>query len=143
MAKLHSLRSLHLSMPSWISLGIDVAVNQKLTNAQLMIVSLYPCFILYSLAKGAFSSLVKFSSELFPQLEGNFVHHISRHSSFKSLQQTHLLQFKDMFVEIELKLLICKVDAELFKTVMLVIFKSKNVQNSYRASLKSTSSCTF
>lgn len=42
-----------------------------------------------------------------------------------------------MFVKVELKLLIGKVDAELFKAVMLVIFKSKNVQNSYRASLKS------
>jgi len=42
-----------------------------------------------------------------------------------------------MFVKVELKLFIGKVDTELFKTVVLVIFKSKNVQNSYRASLKS------
>ena len=42
-----------------------------------------------------------------------------------------------MFVKVKLKLFIGEVDAELFKAVMLVIFKSKNVQNSYRASLKS------
>jgi len=48
-----------------------------------------------------------------------------------------------MFVKVELKLLIGKVDAELFKAVVLVIFKSKNVQNSYRASLKSPTSAAF
>ena len=56
---------------------------------------------------------------------------------------TCLFQFEDVFVKIELKLLISKVDAKLFKTVMLVILKSKNIQNSYRATLKSQSSGQF
>ena len=41
-----------------------------------------------------------------------------------------------MLVEVKLQFFICKVDTKLFKTVVLVILKSKNVQNSYRASLE-------
>ena len=86
--------------------------------------------------------MLKFSSEVFLSLKVTlYVTYLDiAPLLLKSLQQTHLLQFKDMFVKVELKLLIGKVDAELFKAVMLVIFKSKNVQNSYRASLKSPSS---
>ena len=48
----------------------------------------------------------------------------------------YLLQLKNMFVEVKLKLFIGKIDTELFKTVMQIIFKSKNIQHSYGASLK-------
>ena len=51
-------------------------------------------------------------------------------------QQTHLFKLEDMLVEVKLQFFICKVDTKLFKTVVLVILKSKNVQNSYRASLE-------
>lgn len=53
-----------------------------------------------------------------------------------SSQQTHLFKLEDMLVEVKLQFFICKVDTKLFKTVVLVILKSKNVQNSYRASLE-------
>lgn len=53
-------------------------------------------------------------------------------------QQTHLFKLEDMLVEVKLQFFICKVDTKLFKTVVLVILKSKNVQNSYRASLEIT-----
>ena len=43
-----------------------------------------------------------------------------------------------MLVKVKLQFFICKVDTKLFKTVVLVILKSKNVQNSYRASLEIT-----
>lgn len=51
-------------------------------------------------------------------------------------QQTHLFKLEDMLVKVKLQFFICKVDTKLFKTVVLVILKSKNVQNSYRASLE-------
>jgi len=41
-----------------------------------------------------------------------------------------------MLVKVELKLLIGKVDAELFKTVMQVVLKPKNIQNTYGTSLQ-------
>lgn len=42
-------------------------------------------------------------------------------------QQTHLFKLEDMLVEVKLQFFICKVDTKLFKTVVLVILKSKNV----------------
>lgn len=45
-----------------------------------------------------------------------------------------------MLVEVKLDLLVCDVDAQLFKRVLLEVFKSKNVQDSHiHAALCSTS----
>ena len=63
----------------------------------------------------------------------------SPHIALKKRKLTicpYLLQLKNMFVEVKLKLFIGKIDTELFKTVMQIIFKSKNIQHSYGASLK-------
>ena len=63
----------------------------------------------------------------------------SPHIALKKKKLTicpYLLQPKNMFVEVKLKLFIGKIDTELFKTVMQIIFKSKNIQHSYGASLK-------
>lgn len=41
----------------------------------------------------------------------------------------HLLQLKDVLVEVMLKPLVGEVDAELFKAVVLVVFKAKDVEH--------------
>lgn len=48
----------------------------------------------------------------------------------------HLLQFEDVLVEVVLQTFVGKVDAELFEAVVLVILKTKNVQNSDGQDLK-------
>lgn len=44
-------------------------------------------------------------------------------------KQAHLLQFEDVLVEVILQLLICIVDTELLKAVVLKVLKAKNVQD--------------
>lgn len=53
----------------------------------------------------------------------------------KTVTLPYLLQFEDVLVEIVLKSFIGKVDTELFKTVVLIILKAKDVQHSYRQDL--------
>lgn len=56
------------------------------------------------------------------------------------MYQTHLFEGKYMLVEVKLYLLVCDVDAQLFKRVFLEVFKSKDVQDSHiHATLSGTS----
>lgn len=41
----------------------------------------------------------------------------------------HLLQLKDVLVEVMLKSLVGEVDAELFEAVVLVVFKAEDVED--------------
>lgn len=41
----------------------------------------------------------------------------------------HLLQLKDVLVEVMLKPLVGEVDAELFKAVVLVVFEAEDVED--------------
>lgn len=55
-------------------------------------------------------------------------------------KETHLFQGKYVLVEIKLDLLICNVDAQLLKWVLLEVFKPKDVQDSHiHAALSGTS----
>lgn len=53
----------------------------------------------------------------------------------KTVKLLYLLQFEDVLVEIVLKPFVGEVDTELFKTVVLIILKAKDVQHSYRQDL--------
>lgn len=54
--------------------------------------------------------------------------------------RTHLFESKYVLVEIKLNLLVCDVDAQLLKRVLLEVFKSKDVQDSHiQAALYGTS----
>lgn len=53
----------------------------------------------------------------------------------KTVTLLYLLQFEDVLVEIVLKPFVGEVDTELFKTVVLIILKAKDVQHSYRQDL--------
>ena len=44
-------------------------------------------------------------------------------------QQTYLLHLKDTLVKEMLQLLVCQIDAELFKAIVLKILETKNVQH--------------
>lgn len=44
--------------------------------------------------------------------------------------QTYLFKFKDVLVEVVLQAFVGKVNAELFKTVILIVFKPKNIKYS-------------
>lgn len=44
--------------------------------------------------------------------------------------QTYLFQFKDVLVKVVLQALVGKVNAELFKTIVFVVFKPKNIKHS-------------
>lgn len=48
-----------------------------------------------------------------------------------SVCQTHLFEGKYVLVEVKLNLLVCDIDAQLFKGVLLEVFKSKDVQDSH------------
>lgn len=48
----------------------------------------------------------------------------------------YLLQFEDVLVEVVLQSFVGEVDAELFKAVVLIILKAKDVQDSYRQGLE-------
>ena len=48
----------------------------------------------------------------------------------------YLLQFEDVLVEVVLELLVCVVDAELFKTVPLKVLKPKDVKDPDRQALE-------
>lgn len=41
----------------------------------------------------------------------------------------HLLQLKDVLVEVMLKSFVGEIDAELFKAVVLVVFKAEDVED--------------
>lgn len=49
---------------------------------------------------------------------------------------THLLNLKDVLVDVMLQFLVGVVDAQLFKTVCLEVLKSKHVQNADGQTLK-------
>lgn len=52
-------------------------------------------------------------------------------SSLRSpVNNTHLLHGKDLVVEVTLKLLVCKINTELLKTILIKVFKSEDVENS-------------
>lgn len=54
----------------------------------------------------------------------------------KKKTAAHLLQIKNVIIEVILQLLICIVDAELLEAVGLKVFKAKNVQDSNRQTLE-------
>lgn len=47
----------------------------------------------------------------------------------KQNKTAHLLQIEDVMVEVILQLLVCVVDAELFKAVGLKVLETKNVKD--------------
>lgn len=53
----------------------------------------------------------------------------------------YLLKLEDVLVEVMLETFIGKVDAELFKAVVLEVLKTKNVQHSDGQDLKTTNVC--
>lgn len=56
------------------------------------------------------------------------------------MRETHLFEGKYVLVEVKLDLLVCDVDAQLFKRVLFEILKSKDVQDSHiHAALRGTS----
>lgn len=48
----------------------------------------------------------------------------------------YLFQFEDVLVEIMLEPFVGEVNAELFKAVVLIVLKAKDVQDSYRQNLE-------
>ena len=54
--------------------------------------------------------------------------------------KTHLFESEYVLVEVELDLLVCDIDAQLFKRVLFEVLKSKDVQDSHiHAALRGTS----
>jgi acyl-[acyl carrier protein]--UDP-N-acetylglucosamine O-acyltransferase len=49
---------------------------------------------------------------------------------------THLLQLKDVLIKVMLQTFISKINTELFKAIIFIIFKPKNIQNTNGQSLK-------
>lgn len=60
----------------------------------------------------------------------NFTSAINSLASESKDFQPYLFQFKDVLVKIVLQALVGKVDAELFKTIIFVVFKPKNIKYS-------------
>lgn len=44
--------------------------------------------------------------------------------------QTYLFEFKDVLVKVVLQALVGEINAELFKTIIFIVFKPKNIKDS-------------